>query len=124
MGRIAAPIPIAGSISNTSVTLEWKWNSTGLGWLHMNHAINVSIKWCHSQPEMCSTWEAVPNATGRSGQSLVTVNELRPYTIYRVSKSCHHYAVGQSAFVSSMVTPFALCSMSSSIQYDTERLAS
>lgn len=85
MGRIVAPIPIAGSISNTSVTLEWKWNATALGLLHRNHVINVSIKWCHSQPEMCSAWEAVPNATERSGQSLVTVNELRPYTIYRVS---------------------------------------
>ncbi|KAK4016061.1 hypothetical protein OUZ56_031022 [Daphnia magna] len=83
MGRIVAPIPIAGSISNTSVTLEWKWNATALGLLHRNHVINVSIKWCHSQPEMCSAWEAVPNATERSGQSLVTVNELRPYTIYR-----------------------------------------
>lgn len=94
MGRIAAPIPIPGSISNTSVTLEWKWNSTALGWIHLNPAINVSLKWCYSQPEMCSTWEAVPNATsGRSGQSLMTVNELRPYTSYRVSKPCHHCAV-------------------------------
>ena len=100
MGRIAAPIPIPGSITNTSVTLEWKWNSTAVdvGWLHLNPSMNVSLKWCHSQQqqqqqqqqqktEMCSTWEAVPSVTGRSGQSLVTVNALRPYTSYRVSKA-------------------------------------
>ncbi len=93
IGKIPAPVPIIGSLSNSSVSLRWSWNSWTalLGWPSslsggVRNDINtgISLQWRHSQPEMGGTWAAV-SSTSRDDQSQqATVKELQPYTSYRV----------------------------------------
>lgn len=90
MGKIAPPAPIPGSISNTSVTLGWRSNSTTSGWPYVDHGFNVSLKWCSKyQPELCNTSEAVFNVTGHLDQWVMTASDLRPYTVYQVNYTVH-----------------------------------
>lgn len=85
IGSIAAPFLIRGSVTNTSLALGLKWNSTVFGWLHFNRVVKVAFRWCSHDSKICGSWEDVSDAVELSGQSQVVINDLQPYSTYRVS---------------------------------------
>lgn len=81
IGKI--PVPIADSITNSSVSLRWIWNSTASD-IIQQHNSTVTLQLRHVQQEMGGTWETVPSSS-KVSQSHAVVNELQPYCNYRVS---------------------------------------
>lgn len=85
-------MPIASPVTNTSISLRWNWNLSVLHLLHQ-HNSTVSLQWRVARPEMGGTWETVPSSSEIS-QSHAVVNELQPFSSYRVSslviKNCFY----------------------------------